>query len=128
VRLVAVPLLPLGMIAPNLQAAASATPEQIIGERRQMLTAQELKRCEDVLRRLTPRQRQVVQAFAHEGATVDGVARAFHVTEATLNTHKTRIFEECRIAWGLPQDEKLTHYFLREAFGGLSAEVWQRWV
>jgi CRISPR-associated protein Csx14 len=49
-RLVPVPLLPMGMIAPNLRAATAATPEDIIGDRTRMLSAQELRRCEDVLR------------------------------------------------------------------------------
>lgn len=128
IRLIAVPLLPMGMIAPNLQAAASATPEEIIGERTRTLSAQELRRCEDVLRQLTPRQREVLREFARDGAEVRSVADKLHISETTLNSHKTRIFEECRIAWGLPEGARLTHHFLREAFGDLSGEVWGRWL
>jgi CRISPR-associated protein Csx14 len=108
VRLVPVPLLPLGMIAPNLQAAASATPEQIIGERRRMLSEHELRRCAEVVRRLTPRQRQVLRELARKHADMRALADNLSISVTTLSTHKARIFEECRIAWAMPHGAKMT--------------------
>jgi CRISPR-associated protein Csx14 len=128
VRLIPVPLLPLGLIAPSLQAAASATPEDVIGERRRVMSAQDAQRCRDVIRNLTPRQREVLREFARDGADVQGVADKLHITANTLNSHKTHIYDECRNAWGLPHDAPLTHRFLRERFGDLPDDAWADWL
>lgn len=126
VRLVPVPLLPMGMIAPNLRAAAAATPEDIIGDRARVLSAQELRRCEDVLRQLTPRQRRVLREFARDGADVGGVADKLSVSKHTINSHKTPIFDACRAAWALPTSAAVSHHFLREKFGALPDEAWAK--
>jgi CRISPR-associated protein Csx14 len=39
------------------------------------------------------------------------------ITLKTLDTHKTEIFAECRVAWGLSEGARLTYHFLREKFG-----------
>jgi CRISPR-associated protein Csx14 len=126
VRLVPVPLLPMGMIAPNLRAAAAATPEDIIGDRTRVLSAQELRRCEEVLRQLTPRQRRVLREFARDGADVGGVADKLSVSKHTINSHKTPIFDACRAVWALPMGAAVSHHFLREKFGALPEEVWTK--
>jgi len=128
IRLVPVPLLPLGMIAPSLQAAASARPEDVIGEQKRVLSAQEAQRCQGVIHSLTHRQRQVLHEFARDGADSQRVADKLYITVNTLNTHKTRIFDECRIAWGLPHAALLTHHFLREKFGDVPEERWVNWL
>jgi FixJ family two-component response regulator len=132
VRLVPVPLLPLGMIAPNLQAAASATPEQIIGERRRMLSEHELRRCAEVVRRLTRRQKYVLRELVRNGtvehADMRTLADKLNISVTTLNTHKARIFDECRIAWTMPHEAKVTAQMVRDRFRDIPEATWERWL
>ena len=122
VSLVQVPLLPISMIAPNLQAAASLSPQDVLESRHRVVERQDIHRVRQVLGRLTPRQRDVLREFACDGADAQSVAKRLNVTVATLDTHKTRIYEECRIAWELPESKRLTHRFLREKFGEMSGD------
>ena len=117
VRLVHVPLLPISMIAPNLQEAALASPRDVLESGKGRLSRQDMQRARQVVGRLTPRQREVLREFARDGATSAAVARRLHVTQATLDSHKARIYEECRIAWELPEGARLTQRFLYEKFG-----------
>jgi len=48
------------------------------------------------------------------------VARQLNIAIATLDMHKTRIFDKCRIAWALPETKRLSHRFLYEVFGDLA--------
>ena len=119
VRLVHVPLLPINMIAPNLQEAALASPRDVLEGGKGQLSRGDAQRAQQVVGRLTPRQRDVLREFARDGATSATVAQRLHITPATLDSHKARIYEECRIAWELPPGARLTHRFLYEKFGML---------
>ena len=78
----------------------------------------ELARCREVVRQLTPRQRDVLRAFA-EGLSPDEVAARLHITRHTVDTHKAQILALCRNVWALPENERLTYHFLRDHFGPL---------
>lgn len=119
IRLVHVPLLPINMIAPNLQEAALASPQDVLESGKSRLSRQDRQRVRQVMGRLTPRQREVLREFARGGADSATVARRLNITPATLDSHKARIFEECRIAWELPEKKRLSHRFLYEKFGGM---------
>lgn len=119
VRLVHVPLLPINMIAPNLQAAALASPRDVLESGKGRLSRQDMQRVRQVIGRLTPRQRDVLREFARDGATSAAVAQRLNITLATLDSHKARIYEECRIAWELSEGARLSHRFLYEKFGGM---------
>lgn len=119
IRLVHVPLLPINMIAPNLQEAALASPQDVLESGKSRLSRQDRQRVRQVVGRLTPRQREVLREFARDGADSATVARRLSITQATLDSHKARIFEECRIAWELPEKKRLSHRFLYEKFGGM---------
>ncbi len=119
VRLIHVPLLPISMIAPNLQEAALASPKDVLESGKGRLSRQDRQCVQQVWGRLTPRQREVLRELVRDGATSAGVAQRLHITQATLDTHKARIFEECRIAWGLPERKRLSHRFLYEKFSGM---------
>jgi CRISPR-associated protein Csx14 len=70
-----------------------------------------------VYARLSPRQRAVLHAFA-AGQRPDEVAAALHITLSTVNSHKTAILAECRIAWALAEEQPLDYRFVRERFAG----------
>ena len=127
-QLVEVPLLPMGRIAPGLQAAASASPQDVIGVARTSMDAQALTRCEQLLRDLAPRERDVLQAFANGDATttVEDVAQQLNLKASTVNDYKTHIFDAYRSIWGLDDKTRLTHHVLRESLGWLDAAFWRR--
>ena len=126
VKLIDVPLLPMGMISPGLQSAAQASPQDIVSAQRQWVDADELARCKEVLRQLAPREREAVRHFAAGGQTVAAVAAQMGLSHKTVNQYKTKVFEICRVVWKLPNDYRVTHPFLREKFGGLldDAGLW----
>lgn len=119
VRLIQVPLLPINMIAPGLQQAALASPQDVLTNGRDRLSQRDLQCAQQVLGRLTPRQRDVLRELARAGADSATVMRRLNITQATLDSHKARIFEECRIAWDLPPHKRLSQRFLYEKFGAM---------
>jgi CRISPR-associated protein Csx14 len=115
VRLLQVPLIPWGAYVPGLRALAQASPKEIVAAQTRWLDDAERSRCQAVMERLTPRQREVLQAFA-DGLSPQEVAETLCVTVKTVHAHKTVVLSECRIAWGLPDDARLGYHFLREKF------------
>lgn len=112
VRLVPVPIAPWGAYFPALrqlvQPGTLPPPATLPGE----TTA----RCAAVWARLSDRERGVLRALAG-GATPQGAAAQLGITLKTLDSHKTKILAECRLAWEWPETKHLTYHFLREQFG-----------
>ena len=111
-----VPLVPWGAYVPALRALAQASPMEIVAAQTRWLDSAERARCQSVVEQLTPRQTDVLRAFA-AGLHPQEVAEALCVTVKTVHAHKTVILSECRNAWELPQDARLVYHFLREKFG-----------
>lgn len=116
VRLIQVPLAPWGVYFPGLRSLLATSPAQVIAAQRQMLDEAERVRCEQVIARLTERQQEVLRAFA-DGALPQAVAEQLSISLKTVDSHKTQILAECRIAWNLPEGSRLDYVFLREKFG-----------
>lgn len=110
VRLVPVPIVPWGAYFPALR-----TLSQPVAPSALPLDPTDVARCAAVWERLTGRQREVVQVLAH-GAPPQEAAERLCITLGTLDTHKTEVFAECRVAWELPDRTRLTYHFLREKF------------
>lgn len=114
VRLLQVPVVPWSEYVPGLR-------QLVVGHIEGMWTLApvdeaELERCREVVRQLTPRQRDVLRAFA-EGLSPDDVAARLQISHHTVDTHKTHILALCRNVWALPEHKRLTYHFLREHFG-----------
>ncbi len=111
VTLIPIPLVPWGAYFPTLRtlaqpaAALAARPDPAV-----------LACCAQVWAMLTPRQQEVVEVLA-QGLLPQEAAERLGITLKTLDTHKTQILAECRVAWRLPEAEHLTYHFLREHFG-----------
>lgn len=116
VQLIEVPLAPLGAYFPGLRPLLNTSPADVIATRTRWLDEVEQSRCRAVLERLSERQAAVLRAFA-EGLAPAQVADRLSVSSKTVDSHKTAILAECRIAWNLPEDERLSYYWLREKFG-----------
>ncbi len=114
VQLIQVPLVPWGAYFPALRAMAQP-PQQAVALQLSQLTASSELLCRQVYDRLTERQRATLLAFAR-GLTPQDVAEKLNITLSTVNTHKTAILAECRIAWQLDEATRLDYRFIRERF------------
>ena len=121
VQLIPAPLVPWGAYFPALRALA-LPPAQAVDQQIQALSASHLLQCRQVYERLSARQRDTLRAFAH-GGTPQDVAEALHISLSTVNSHKTAILAECRIAWGLAETERLDYRFLKEHFASFLARL-----
>ncbi len=116
VQLIEVPLAPLGAYFPGLRPLLNASPAEVVAARTHWLDEVEQSRCRAVLERLSERQADVLRAFA-EGLAPAQVADRLAITLKTVDAHKTVILAECRVAWSLAEDERLSYHWLREKFG-----------
>lgn len=116
VRLIRVPLAPWGIYFPGLRALTQLPPLEAVTAQTQQLDSDARQRCQAVADALTPRQCDTLRAFA-AGQNPQEVAETLCVTVKTVHAHKTGILSECRNAWELPEDKRLTYHFLREKFG-----------
>ena len=57
-----------------------------------------------------------MRVFA-DGCSPQEAAEQLCLSVKTVDTHKTKILAECKIAWGLPESRRLTFHFLRDKFG-----------
>jgi CRISPR-associated protein, NE0113 family len=121
VQLIQAPIVPWSTYFPALRALA-LTSMQAVQEQLQRLIAIDEPQCRQVWERLSPRQRDVLRAFA-KGMRPDEVANHLNITLNTVNTHKTAILSECRVAWNLPDNAPLDYRFLRERFAGFLERV-----
>jgi CRISPR-associated protein Csx14 len=110
VRLLRVPLMPWGAYFPGLHALTQPAPPPS-----PLTEPSDMAHCDAAWKHLTPRQREVVEALA-EGLLPQEAADHLCISLKTLDTHKTNILAECRIAWSLPEDAHLTYHFVREKF------------
>jgi CRISPR-associated protein Csx14 len=116
VRLIQVPLVPWGVYFPQLRQLAQVSPGQVMAVPALWMDEADRRRCQAVIEHLTPRQCEVLRAFAR-GASPQEVAEALCITLSTVDDHKKVILAECRNAWELAQGTRLTYHFLREKFG-----------
>lgn len=109
VRLVPVPMAPWGAYFPALRRLTQPIPAE------HPLSPTDVARCDAVWAQLTERQQDVLLALAEDRLPQEA-ADALHITLNTLDSHKTQILAECRLAWALPESERLTYHFIREKF------------
>ncbi len=114
VVLIRVPLVPWGSYFPGLRAMALASQATVAQQMAWQQTDD--TPCQQVYTHLSERQRDALHAFAAGGSPQD-VAEALKLTLSTVNTYRTVILAECRIAWQLPQEERLTYHFIAQRFG-----------
>ncbi len=110
VRLIPVPIVPWGSYFPALRQLAQPAVTQI------PLSPTDMSHCDAVWAQLTDRQRDVLLVLA-EGHLPQEAADILGITLNTLDTHKTQILAECRVAWVLADDKRLTYHFIQDTFG-----------
>jgi CRISPR-associated protein Csx14 len=115
VRLIQAPLAPWGAYFPALRELTLASSQQVLTAQARWMDEGERGRCRLVVQQLTPRQVEVLQAFA-AGLSPQEVAERLSVTLKTVDSHKTAILDQCRIAWGVAEEERWTYRELRQRF------------
>lgn len=106
VRLIQVPFVPLGALG-NL---ASLNPLRPLSDE------SEWPRCQAVWNKLSARQREVLRLLA-AGHTPQQVAESLSISIKTFNSHNTKILAESRLAWALPEEQRLDYHFIKASFG-----------
>jgi CRISPR-associated protein Csx14 len=124
VRLIQVPLAPLGPHFATLQELGPSALLQTVQSHPDLLLAEaEQEQCRTVWTKLSRRQREVLRLIAKGHAPQD-VAAKLVLSIKTVDSHKTTILAECRLAWGFPEHHRLDYHFLRQKFGSFLA--WYR--
>ncbi len=122
IRLIPVPLALLGegirsqLVAARAPEADPPSAREIIRTQEELAETEEQRHCEYVIRLLTPRQLEVLQAFAN-GLHPSEVAEQLSISSPTVSTHTTVLLALCREAWSIKTKERLDYRFLQLKFG-----------
>ncbi len=119
VRLIPVPFVPWGAYFPYLPQRHEFHAQEVLNTQVAQMDAQidsiERTRCRYVLSQLTLRQYEILQAFV-KGLKRREVAEQLAISVKTVDTFKTIIFDYCRDAWELDDDEPRDYSFLKDHF------------
>jgi CRISPR-associated protein Csx14 len=91
-------------------------------EQQFQMEAQERARCAEVVKKASPAQLKVLQAFS-KGLKTQQVASELHITPATVHTHKTVLLDLCRTIWNIPEHEHIDYHFLHVKFASYFVHV-----
>lgn len=116
-QLIEVPMMPWGSYFPALRQLTQPVTKRadVLAPQRAVLDYAENARKTAVLQQLTPRQKDVLKAFAL-GLLPQQVALKLCISVKTVNSHKTVILAECRNAWSLQESAWLDYRFIAEKF------------
>jgi len=109
---------PLARLSEDVHATLSldASARDIIREQEERAEAGERVRCKGVVEQLTPRQLEVLKAFAR-GLHPADVAKELSISLPTVSTHTTVLLSLCREAWSIREKGPLDYRFLQLKFG-----------
>src|SRR6266516_7432883 len=115
IRLIEVPLARLSQTLLSQLLDTNTSARELIHSEKELVEAEERARCKQVEQALTKRALEILRTFA-QGMSPQEVAEKLGITLSTVSTYTTKIFDECRAAWDMPNDHPLRYYFLREKF------------
>ncbi len=116
-KLIQVPMMPWGSYFPVLRQLTRPVTlgDDVLAAPRRLLDYGDEARKMAVMKQLTRRQKEVLEAFA-QGLNPQQVAEKLFITVKTVDSHKTVILAECRNAWALPDEEWLDYRFIADKF------------
>lgn len=115
VRLIERRFVPWGTYFPEITQTISMAQEAQRSQTRKM-DALQYERCDQVFKRATSRQRDVLRAFA-EGLNIQEVAERLCITTRTVDAHKGILLDLCREAWPIKEGApRLGYHFLYKTF------------
>lgn len=115
IHLIEVPLARLSQSFLSQLLDTNATARALLHSQKEQAEAEERARCKQVEQALTKRALEILRTFA-QGMSPQEVAEQLGIALSTVSTYTTKILDECRIAWDMPNDHPLRYYFLREKF------------
>lgn len=98
---------------PILSHMLNSSTSAIIDNQNTQRKAEERKRCKQVFDKATPRQREVLQAYA-SGQDPQQVAEKLSVTLDTINSHNNALLSYCREVW--PDEKVPSYHFIQRKF------------
>lgn len=115
VHLLPVPFVPWVSYFPGLADLMNRSPQEINETTRGWLDVKERDNCIRVWKSLTHRQQEVLQAFA-SGLSRQRVAGQLNISVATVDSHRDKIIEQCKLVWEDRADEDFNAKFLERRF------------
>lgn len=115
VQLAEVAFTPWGRYFPLLRERPERSAGAAYAHATRQADEEELQRCRAVFHVLTLRQREVVRAVAQD-QDPQLLATQLGISRRTLDDYKGAIFSECRSAWALPADARVTFDWVRRKF------------
>jgi CRISPR-associated protein Csx14 len=122
VHLIPVPLALLSegvreqLTATHPPEADPPTASDLIRRQEELAESEEHRKFEYVIKSLTPRQLDVLHAFA-QGLHPTEVAAGLSISLPTVSTHTTVLLSLCREAWLIKTKERLDYRFIQLKFG-----------
>lgn len=116
IQLIAVPFVPWVSYFPGLANLLKRSPQEIGEASFGWLNEAERTRCRRVWDILTPRQREVLQAFA-AGLSRQEAAGRLNISVTTIDSHRESILTQCRLVWETQAGEEFNVKFLQQYFG-----------
>jgi len=114
VQLVNVPFVPWVAYFPGLAPLLGRSSQELREADLGWLDEDERERCRNVWEQLTPRRREVLQAFAM-GLTRQQAAARLTIEPSTIDSHRDAIIDACRQVW-VSYEGRFDIFFLREKF------------
>lgn len=115
IQLIEGPFAYWGPYFPNLRQQSNTDAQTVLRSQTAYRDAQHRQLCDKVVARATPRQRDLLRAFAR-GLDQQEVAQELHVTNGTIDAHKTKLLDYCREVWGIEEEKRLGYHFLYKNF------------
>jgi CRISPR-associated protein Csx14 len=100
---------------PLLAMMLNHSPSATIQTQREQQKAEELKRCQQVMNALKDRPQEILRAIA-QGLHPDEVADTLGIKASTVNFHTSKIYQECRNIWDVPENIRLDYRFVQAKF------------
>ncbi len=113
-RLIEVPLVPWGAYLPGMRPLLSRSPQEVRVAHQGWLDEADRARCQQTWEKLTHRQKDVLRTLAG-GKTRQETAEKLSLSISTIDDHKTKILNHCRLIWDT--EVRLDVHFLRKHFG-----------
>ena len=115
VRLIEVPLARLGQSILSQALDQNTSARALIRSQNEQAEAEEREHCKYVVANATPRQLDVLKAFA-KGLHPEEVAEQLCIAPPTVSTHTTALLELCYDAWPPREKERRDYRFLQVKF------------
>ncbi len=122
VHLIEVPFARLAQpVLARLLSAESANARTIITVQEEQEKAEQQRRGRELLERITPMPRKVLQLFVR-GFAPQEVAHELNISIKTVSSHTTTLLRESRNIWNIPESKKLDYRFFAVVAAAFSDE------